>query len=71
MDGILPTEEFMEEEFLALQNEHKVNSFFPSIFSNTRAIISYVQTITLKCKLSKMDKWGGGSCECFTYASLP
>lgn len=24
MDGILPTEEFMQEEFIALENEHKV-----------------------------------------------
>lgn len=26
MDGILPTEEFMEEEFASLMNEHKVFS---------------------------------------------
>ena len=24
MDGILPTEDFMEEEFVSLMNEHKV-----------------------------------------------
>jgi hypothetical protein len=28
MDDILSTEEFMEEEFLALQHEHKVDFFF-------------------------------------------
>ena len=27
MDGILPTEEFMEEELLSLTHEHKVQSY--------------------------------------------
>lgn len=34
MDGILPVEEFMEEEFLALQNEHKVVFFLFFIFKH-------------------------------------
>lgn len=31
MDGILPTEEFMEEEFIALVNEHKVLQILVSV----------------------------------------
>jgi hypothetical protein len=30
MDGVIPTEDFMEEEFASLMNEHKV-LFFPFI----------------------------------------
>lgn len=46
MDGILPVEEFMEEEFLALQNEHKVD-FSSFLFSNTRPVVSNIQKLTL------------------------
>lgn len=28
MDGVLPTEEFMDEEFASLMHEHKVHNFF-------------------------------------------
>lgn len=28
MDGVLPTDEFMDEEFASLMHEHKVHNFF-------------------------------------------
>lgn len=70
MDGILPTEEFMEEEFLALQNEHKVDLFSFYIFKSRCVVISYIEKLTyVKCKLSKLDWWGEGR-ECFTFSRL-
>ena len=44
MDGILPTEEFMEDEFLSLANEHKVCNDFSSLTGNDRFIllVSYI-----------------------------
>lgn len=48
MDGILPTEEFMEEEFIALVNEHKVLQILVSVFD----ILSFLQLPSFFIKIS-------------------
>ncbi|KAJ1696962.1 hypothetical protein LUZ63_005474 [Rhynchospora breviuscula] len=52
MDGILPTEEFMEEEFLALQNEHK---HLQSVYENHPEVLRI--NIELKRAQEELDKY--------------